>query len=140
MTFCLAGTMLTSCQSSADKVNAAQANLDAANQKVEVANQELNQALQDSIRQFRTASEENLNANEKSIAEFRVKISKEKPGSRARDEKRLVELEQQNITMRKELDEFNDVQRDKWDSFRMRFKNDMDNHARAMKDFWTGGN
>jgi outer membrane murein-binding lipoprotein Lpp len=135
---CITGAMLSGCQSSADKVKEAEEKLQKANEKVDIANQELNQALKDSIQQFRKESEADLAANEKSIAEYRIKISKEQPGNRARDERRLAELEQQNSDLRRNLEDFNEVQRDKWDSFRERFKNDMDNHAKAMRDFWTG--
>ena len=136
---CIAGLMMTGCQSSADKVKNAQDNLQAASEKVETANKELNQAMKDSIQQFRKESEEKLNANEKSIAEFKVKISKEKQENRARYERKLADLELQNREMRKNLEEFNDAQRDKWESFRDRFKHDMDAHARTIRDFWTGG-
>lgn len=135
---CITGAMLSGCQSSADKVKEAEEKLQKANEKVDVATQELDQALRDSIQQFRKESEAALTENEKNITEYRIKIAKENPGNRARDERRLAELEQQNRDMRRNLQEFNEVQRDKWDSFRARFKNDMDNHARAMHDFWSG--
>ena len=134
----LAGAMLTGCQSSADKIENAEAKVREAQDKVVLANQELDQALKDSIQQFRKESEAELASNEKSIAEFKVKIAKERKENRAMYEKRMAELDQQNREMRRNLEEFNDVQRDKWESFRIRFKHDMDEHATAMKNFWTG--
>ncbi len=138
-TVCIVGTMICSCQSQADKVRNAEDKLQDANEKQEAAVRNLDQALRDSIQHFRKESEESLNANERSIEEYRVKIAAEKSGTRARDERRLASLEQQNSDMRKNLEAFNDTQRDKWDSFRLRFKHDMEDHARAMRDFWTGG-
>ncbi|MDP1622188.1 MAG: hypothetical protein Q8M08_07600 [Bacteroidales bacterium] len=136
---CMSGTMLTGCQSSADRVQNAQDKLQDANEKVEAANQELDQAMRDSIQQFRKESEETIMANEKIIAEYKIKIAREKVGNRARNERRLAELEQQNSEMKRDLEDFNEVQRDKWDSFRIRFNHNMDKHAREMRDFWTKG-
>ena len=102
------------------------------------ATQELNQALKDSIQQFRKASEEAINANEIKIAEFKVKIAKEKKEFKAKDERRLAELEEQNNNMKKELEEFKEDQRENWNSFRLKFKHNMDEFGEAMRDFWVG--
>jgi outer membrane murein-binding lipoprotein Lpp len=136
---CITGAMLAGCQSSADKVKDAEEKVQDANDQVDIAKQELDQALKDSIQQFRKESEAALNENEKSIAAYKVKIAKEKSNFRTRDEQRLAELERQNLNMRRDLNNFNDAQKDKWDSFRARFKSDMENHAKAMRDFWSGG-
>ncbi len=134
----MAGTMITSCQSSADKVENAQDKVEAAEENVEVARQELDQALRDSIQQFRLESEKELIANEKIIADFKVKIARDRLENRAEYERNLAALEQKNREMRRDLEEFNEVQRDKWDSFRFKLKQDMDEHAKAIRDFWRG--
>jgi len=146
----MAGTIFTSCQSSAtkvenandkvdaanDKVDAANDKVDAAKEQVELAQQELNQAIKDSIRQFKEVAEAKILDNEQNIAEFKVRIAKENYEARVRDEKKLAELEQQNRKMRQNLAGFNEEQRDQWLSFREKFNRDMEKQQSAFKDFW----
>ena len=143
--FCLAITtvmaiaMLTGCQSSGTKVDNAQQNVQDAKDKVVVAQQELSQAFKDSIQQFRKEETEGIAANEKSIAEFRAKIAKEDKESRARNEQKLADLEQQNRDMKARLEQFKEDSKDNWDAFRFKFKHDMDNLGSAFKAFVVKG-
>jgi len=137
ITVFMAGFMLSSCQSSADKVKNAQDKVQEANEKVAVANQELNQAIQDSVQKFKKESEDQIIANEKSIAEFKVKIAKEKKENRALYEKRLAELEQQNRDMKKRLEDFREDGKDNWISFRNKFNHDMAEMGKSFHDFWV---
>ena len=125
----IGGTMLTSCQSSREKVENAQ-------EQVVEAKQELNQAIKDSIQQFRMESEEKIRDNEKDIAEFNAKIAKQKKEDRARYEQKLADLQKQNREMKKQLENFREESKDNWDAFRFKFKNDMDDLGKAMKGFW----
>lgn len=133
----MAGT-ITGCQSSASKVENAKDNVQEARDNVVVAQQELDQALNDSIRQFKTEYQERITANEKTIAEFKVKIGRENKQSRVAYEKRLAEMEQQNTDMKRRLNEFNENQKENWVAFRVKFRHDMDQYGKAMHDFWTG--
>jgi len=137
ITVFMAGTMLISCQSSADKVKNAQDKVQDANNKVVIANQELNQAIKDSVQQFKKESEEQIIANEKSIAEFKAKIAKEKKENRALYQKRLAELEQQNSDMKKRLEEFREDGKENWISFRNKFNHDMEEIGKSFHDFWV---
>jgi predicted transcriptional regulator len=134
----MAGTMLSSCQSSADKVKNAQDKVQDAQDKVVVAKQELNQAIKDSIQQFRKESEVKIIANEKSIAEFKARIAKEKKENRVQYEKRLAELEQQNRDMKKRLEDFREDGKENWASFRNKFNHDMEEMGKSFHDFWAG--
>ncbi len=138
VTMVIAGAMITGCQSSAEKVESAQDKVKTAEDNVTVANQELNQAIKDSIRQFKKESEEQITAYDKSIAEFKVKIKTENKENRARYEKRLAEMEQQNREMKRRLEDFNDDRMGEWDTFRARFKHDMEAQGKAFHDFWSG--
>jgi Na+-transporting methylmalonyl-CoA/oxaloacetate decarboxylase gamma subunit len=133
----MTGTMLTSCQSSSKKVENAEDKVQEAKDKVVDAQQELNQAIKDSIQQFKKESKEKIIANEKSITEFKVRITKEKNENRVRDERKLAELEQQNKEMKQRLADFNGERQDQWDSFRYKFNHDMEEHERAFRDFWS---
>jgi intein/homing endonuclease len=127
--------MLNSCQSQEKKIENAQDKVQAAQDKVESATKDLNQAIKDSIQQFRKESEETINENEIKIAEFRAKLSKENKEARARDEKKLEEMQQQNRDLKRNLEEFKEDSRDKWVAFRIKFKHDMENLGQAFKAF-----
>lgn len=130
----MAGTVLTSCQSSAKKVENAQENVQDAKDNVDVANQELNQVLIDSIQQFKMESDEKINNNEKKIAEFKARIAQEKKENRANYEKKLAELEQKNSDMKMKLAGYNEKSQEKWTAFKIEFNHDMDELGQAFKD------
>jgi outer membrane murein-binding lipoprotein Lpp len=138
ITTVIAGTMLTGCQSSSAKVEDAQEKVQNAQEQVASAQEELNQAIKDSIQQFKKESEARIIANEKSIADFRARIAREGKESRVRYEQRLAELEQQNRDMKMRLENFNEEQKDKWESFRVKFNEDMEKQGKAFRDFWSG--
>jgi DNA anti-recombination protein RmuC len=100
----MAGAIFSSCQSSAKKVENAENKLQDAQNNVTDARNDLNKAKSDSVteyQKFKQASEEKINAHEKSIAEFKVTIAREKPENRARYERKMADLELQNREMRK---------------------------------------
>ena len=88
------GTIFISCRSSVEKVENAQENLQKANDKVTDANIELNKAINDSIMQFKKESERKFLAQEKSIAEFKVRIAKDKKMNKNLYEKKLADLDE----------------------------------------------
>ena len=130
------GSLFTGCQSSAAKVENASDKVVEAKNMVDVAQKELDQAIKDSIRLFKKESEEKIDLYEQNIADYRAKIAREKNEMRAKDERRLADLEQRNREMKRELAEFNDERRDQWVSFRTRFNHDMEVHDKAFRDFW----
>jgi len=87
----IAGTMFIGCQSSATKVENAQDKLREANNNVVEAQNDLNKTRQDSINEyldFKKVSEDKIIAQEKSIAEFKARIAKEKKENRLKYEKK----------------------------------------------------
>ena len=82
-----------------------------------------------------TLAEEKIDANEKSIAEFKARIAKEKRENRAKYEKKLAGLEQKNSDMKKKLDEYKEDGKEKWTSFKNEFSHDMDELGKALKGF-----
>ena len=132
----VSGAVFTGCQSNATKVENANDKVDAAKDKVETAQKELDKAISDSIRQFKKESENKIMAFDNKIAEIKVKIAKENREARANDERRLASLEQQNREMRQNLEDFNEARAKDWDSFRAKFRKDMEEQGKAFRDFW----
>lgn len=123
----MGGSMLTSCKSSGEKVENAQ-------EKVIEANQELSQAVKDSIQQFRTESQNKIDAQDKSLSEFRSRIAKEKKENRDKYEKNLAELDQKNTDMKKKLADFKEDRIENWGDFKKEFNHDMDEFGKSFKD------
>ncbi|MBE0653038.1 MAG: hypothetical protein IH594_04535 [Bacteroidales bacterium] len=134
----MAGTIFTSCQSSVQKQDAAQA-------KVQDARQDLNEAQKDAnaIGQelataeewatFKSESEIKIRDNEIRITELNVKMKK--PGETF-DElyaKKIANLELQNKEMRTRLIEYEKSQSN-WETFKREFNHDMDELGKALKD------
>jgi chromosome segregation ATPase len=136
-TIVLAGTIFSSCQSSATKIENAQDKLQNAKTETKEAQVELNQVRKDSIteyQQFKKESEEKIKANDKSIAEFKAKLTTMKKESRQHYEKLIADLEQKNSDMKKKLESFKDTGQENWASFRKEFNHDMDELGKALKD------
>jgi hypothetical protein len=127
-------TMLTSCQSAATKAENSGDKVQDARENVAEAKQELNQALIDSVMLFRKISDEKISKNEKTIAEFRVKIAKERKENRVRYEKNLAVLEQKNLDLKKKLAEYKEERNQDWNEFRTEFNHDMDELGKAFDD------
>jgi multidrug resistance efflux pump len=128
------GTIITSCQSSATKVENAQDNLSDAKEEVVVAKEELQQALNDSIQYFKVESEKTINSNELEIIELKAKIASGKTDNKAEYEKQIAELEQKNMALKKRLFEYTPVDQSNWESFKSEFNRDMNVLGVALKD------
>lgn len=134
ITMLMSGTILVGCLSSDEKVEAARNNVNDANKEVQIANQELSQAKQDSILLFRQEAAERISMNKKSIADFKLKISKENKLQKAKNEKRLAELEKRNNLLEKSLADYKDDEKTKWSEFKIEFNNDLDELGKAFKN------
>lgn len=127
----ITGAIFTACQSSAQKVETAK-------NEAFKAQQDLNKAVQDSIsdyQQFKKEQEEKLIAHDKSIAEFKAKIAKEKKANRATYEKELARIEKKNSDAKKKLAGFKKSSKEEWESFKTEFSHDMDELVKALKNF-----
>lgn len=135
----MAGTVLTSCQTPDQKV-------DAARDKVQDARQDLNKAQKEAYdaenkqidaeewKTFKSETEISIKNNELRIAELKVQL--EKPGKTfdAIYKQRIETLEQKNKDMRIRLDAYEKDGTD-WETFKREFNNDMNELGKALKDF-----
>lgn len=123
--------LIMSCTMSPQNTDSNEQKLEAAKNKANIANQERYQQIKDSIRLFRTQSEQRIANYEKQITELK-NANKKKANSEY--EKALAELEQKNSEMRKRLSDFNDENQKSWESFKSEFNHDMEKIGKAFKD------
>jgi chromosome segregation ATPase len=126
----IAATLLTSCNSPAQKLKAAQETVKDANKDLD----EANEAYLTEIETYRKESAAKISANDKSIADFNARIENEKKEVRDEYKKKIAELEQKNSDVKKRLDGYKADGKDNWANFKQEFSRDMDALGKALKD------
>ena len=131
--------IFTSCESSTQKMEDAQAN-------VEEAKKDLKEARQDAVavaqktadaeawKTFKSESELKIRGNETRIAELKEKM---KTSGKTLDEvitKKIDQLEQKNKDLNAKMAAYEKEQSD-WESFKREFNHDMDELGKALKEF-----
>nr|MBK9652295.1 hypothetical protein [Bacteroidota bacterium] len=122
---------LTSCKTSADKVDAAQENVTEAEQDLNKANEELTLE----VAKFQAESDSQIIANENAIAEINASIANEKQKVKEKLKKRNAELEAKNKEMKNKLSGYKADSKDNLEAFRVELKHDMNELGQALKDF-----
>jgi hypothetical protein len=133
-----AGILFTSCNSSSQKIENAEDKVLDAKEAVIDAQSDLNLARQDSVtefQQFKTDFQNQISANEKSIAGLKINYVGANKESKVLYDKKLAELEVKNNDLKIKLAEFKEGETDKWQTFKMEFKRDMDELGKAFSDF-----
>jgi hypothetical protein len=125
--------MLTACSNSAEKVENAEENL----KDAQVDLDEANQAYILDIENYRTETSEKISANEKSIADFNLRIENEKKEAKEAYRKEITELEQKNTDMKKRMEDYKAEGKENWDKFKLEFNHDMEELGNAFKDLTT---
>jgi plasmid maintenance system killer protein len=134
----IAGLLFTGCTSSSKKIEHAEDKVLDAKEAVIDAQSDLNLARQDSITEFqqlKTAFQNQISANEKSIAGLKLKIVDASQENRELYEKKLAELEEKNNDLKIKLAEFKEGETDQWETFKLEFKRDLDELGKAFSDF-----
>jgi len=126
----MAGAIMISCKSPAEKVEQAQSNVVEANQDLSRANQEY---LLD-VESYRSEAADKIAANEESIKEFKLRIQNQKKAAKADYEKKIKELEQKNTDVKKKVDDYKAEGKEQWESFKAELSHDMDLIGKAFKD------
>jgi DNA repair exonuclease SbcCD ATPase subunit len=127
---CMSGTLLTSCNTPSQKVEKAQENVDEANKKLDQANEEYLAE----VEFYRKEAAAKIEANEKSIAEFKARKESLKQDARADYESKLFQLEEKNTDMKKKMEDYKLEGRDKWDTFKSDFGRGMDEIGKAFSE------
>ena len=127
----IASLTITSCQTSAQKEEAAKVNVQEANEQLNDAKQEVNA----DYPQFKKDEEEQIAINETRIAEIRARISDS--GKAPLDglrKKRIEDLENRNAELRSRLYGY-EAEHTDWVTFKAGFNSDMDKLHDAFTDF-----
>lgn len=135
----LAGTFLTGCQSSAEKVDDAQSKVVDAKQDLKEVQRKAAEDAQKAAnaeewRIFKAESEVKIKANETRIAELKDKMRTSGKTLGALYAENINALEQKNKAMQVRMDAYDKGQSD-WASFKREFNHDMDELGQALKDF-----
>jgi hypothetical protein len=123
---CMAGIFFAGCEKTPE-------------QKVEGANQALKDAKADyraEWQKYKTASEEQIKANEDRIDAFKAKMEKAARKTKVKYHKAVAELEQKNRDLKRKLEEYKDEGESKWQEFKTSFSHDMDGVGNTMKDLF----
>ena len=84
---------------------------------------------------FKKESEIKFIKNGESINDLKIKILKNDEKFRTENQTRVSVLEQKNISLQKEMNDYKDEGLEKWAAFKQKFNYDMDELTKALKDF-----
>lgn len=126
----IAGIALVSCQTPAQKEEAAKANLQTAKENLSGAKQELNAEYPT----FRKDADQKITDNEIKIASLRAKLDKGKAPLDGARRQKIDNLEKQNSELRSRLYGY-EQERSDWLSFKLAFNRDKDKLRDAFQDF-----
>lgn len=124
------GSSVSSCTSSAEKVEDAQDNVDDANEALEEANEDY---LND-VEEYKIEIAGKIVENEARIAELKILVSAEKGEIKAIHEKQIIDLEKKNEELRIKMDSYRGDNKEDWDDFKREFNHDMNELGKALKD------
>jgi hypothetical protein len=86
------------------------------------------------IDSYRKQINDTIDANIKSIADFKVKIQHDKKRAKAFYDEKIEALEKGNIEMKKKIVEYKGEGKEKWEVFKKEFSDGMDTLGKAFKD------
>ncbi|MES2003978.1 MAG: hypothetical protein V4450_05610 [Bacteroidota bacterium] len=120
-----------SCSTPAEKVEKAEVNVTEANKSLDKANEEY----MADIEKYKAETAVKIADNEKTIAEFKLKIAKDKTADRELNDKAIADLRQKDADMKKRMNDYKPTTKDNWQIFKAEFSHDMDELGKAFKDF-----
>lgn len=130
-TLLLTGAIFTSCNTAAEKVDKAEDKSIKADEDFNIAKEEY---LAD-IENFKKETNAKIEANNLTIADFKVKIATSKKDAQVYYQEQIAILEQKNIAMKQKLDTYKESGKDNWEAFKTEFSKDMNDLGEAFKNF-----
>ena len=123
-------SLLTSCSTPSEKVDVAQDNVEQAKEDLRKANE----AYLADIEAQRTETNNRIDANRQSIADFKERIKDAKKEAKDDYNSKIEALEHKNTDMKRRFDEYKADGKTGWEIFKKEFKHDMDVLGQAFKD------
>lgn len=135
------GGMLTGCDTSAQKVDAAEENVEKAKENLKEAKQEeavviKKKATAAEWKVFKEDSDAKIAKNNAKIKELKTKKKTSGKGMDKIYTERIENIEKKNVELKERLDNFDNEQTD-WDSFKREFDHDMGELGKAFKELGT---
>ena len=128
--FFIASAILIGCNTPAAKEEDAKENVDEAKEDLDKANQEY----LDEVQNYRNVTAAKIIENDKTIADFRLKIQNEKKEVKANYEIKITALDQKNKNLKQKMDDYNATGKTDWEKFKEEFNHDMDELGKAFQD------
>ncbi|RKS14394.1 hypothetical protein [Flavobacterium sp. 120] len=134
----MAGTVLTGCQNTSKKEEAAQDNVEDARENLDDAKEELSDArkvaTEDEWNAFKASTNATIAENEMRIAE--MKASMKKTGKSIDEEyaEKIDILEQKNNDIKVKIETYKNDTSNDWESFKQEYNRDMDELGQALKN------
>ena len=129
----IAGSVFTGCEK----------NRGDATEEVKQANQDMMDAqtqFEKDWQQFKSDAELKINANQQKIDDFKVAMKTTSTKFKAKYENEVLTLEQNNIELKKKLNDYKYEGKANWDEFKLSFNNDMDSVGNTLNDIFSKKN
>lgn len=124
----IAGSVFTGCN-----------NRDDTKEKVELANKAMIEAqaqFEKDWQQFKTDAELKIDANQKLIDDLKAAMKTTSAKFKAKYENQVLTLEQKNIELKKQLNDYKYAGKDNWEEFKKDFNSEVDNVMVALDDIF----
>lgn len=115
-------------------------NRDNARDEVEDANQDMIDAqyqFDKEWQEFKRDAEVRIDENEKKIAEFKESMKSTSANFKSKYENEVLTLEQNNIQLRKKLNDYKYEGRDNWNEFKRDFNHEIDTVVDSLNDIFS---
>ena len=133
-----AAASFTSCQSSTQKTDAADAKVQEEKKELQTAKDEAaiaqKAANAEALKAFKAEIDVKIENNEKQIAELKAKAKSSKKKMDAAYVESIDALEQKNTALKNKLNTYENNAQSDWESFKREFSHDMDQLGAALKD------
>jgi hypothetical protein len=125
----IAGSVFTGCEN----------NKDTAKEEVEKANQEMINAqtqFEKEWQQFKSDTELKIDANQKQIDDLKAAMKTTSAKFKAKYENQVLTLEQNNIELKKKLNDYKYAGKDNWEEFKRDFNREVDTVVVALNEIF----
>lgn len=125
--------VLTSCESSSEKVKSSEVDLLKAEQDLEKANAEYKK----DVEAYRIETKNKIDSNNKQIVKFKSRIDSKDKDKKEEYNKQVEKLERKNQKMKSKMNNYKADSKDNWESFKTDFNREMDELGSSINTLFT---